>query len=40
MVSMIYEDLFPLKVMDDFERYCSNADMMRRIFDKIVELRE
>ena len=29
-----------LKAMIDFERYCSNVDMMRRVFDNIVELRE
>ena len=40
MVSMTYEDLFPLKAIDDFERYCSNVDMIRRVFDKTVELRE
>ena len=26
-----------LKAMIDFERYCSNVDMMRRDFDNIVE---
>ena len=29
-----------LKAMIDFERYCSNVDMIRRVFDKTVELRE
>ena len=29
-----------LKAMIDFERYSSNVDMMRRVFDNIVELRE
>ena len=29
-----------LKAMNDFDRYCSNIDMMRKVFDNIVELRE
>ena len=29
-----------LKAMNDFDRYCSNVDMMRKAFDNIVELRE
>ena len=40
MINMTYEDLFPLKAIDDFERYCSNVDMMRRVFDKTVKVRE
>ena len=29
-----------LKAMNDYDRYCSNVDMMRKAFDNIVELRE
>ena len=29
-----------LKAMIDFERYCSNVDMMRRVFGNSVEVRE
>lgn len=29
-----------LKAMNDFDRYCSNVDMMRKVFDNAVELRE
>ena len=29
-----------LKAMIDFERYCSNVDMMGRVFDNTVEVRE
>ena len=27
-----------LKAMNDFDRCCSNVDMMRKVFDNIVEL--
>lgn len=40
MVSMIYEETFPPKAMDDFESSCSNVYMMKRVFDKTVQLRE
>ena len=40
MASMIYEEIFPPKTMDAFERCCSNVYMMRRVFEKIVQLRE
>ena len=29
-----------LKAMNDFDRYCSNVDIMRKVFDNIVELKE
>ena len=40
MVSMIYEEIFKPKRMGAFESCCSNVYMMRRVFDKIVQLRE
>ena len=29
-----------LKAKNDFDRYCSNVDTMRKVFDNTVELRE
>ena len=29
-----------LKAMIDFDKYCSNGDVMRKVFDNVVELRE
>ena len=40
MASMIYKEIFPPKAMDAFESCCSNVYMMKRVFDKIVQLRE
>ena len=40
MLSIIYEEIFPPKGMDAFESCCSNVYMMRRVFDKNVQLRE
>ena len=40
MVAQVPNKKGRLKAMIDFERYCSNVDIMRRVFDNIVELRE
>ena len=40
MVAQVPNKKGRLKAMIDFERYCSNVDMMRRVFDNSVEVRE